>query len=64
MTLNPGGMTSPMAAATPQGQGYDTRSILFLPAPNDDLTSSFIELGGPNPRRATVAVLQGHYFGW
>jgi hypothetical protein len=32
MTLNPSGVASPTAIAAPQGQGYDTRFILFFPS--------------------------------
>jgi hypothetical protein len=31
MTLNPSDASSATATAAPEGQGYDTRSILFLP---------------------------------
>jgi hypothetical protein len=37
MALNPSGAALPMAATTPQGQVYDTRSIVLLPNPRDDL---------------------------
>jgi hypothetical protein len=37
--------------ATPQGQRYDTRSILFLPNLNDELSSSYIEVTNPNLSR-------------
>jgi hypothetical protein len=46
MALNLSGAASLTATAAPQGQEYDTRSILFLP-PNDDLTSSYIEVRNP-----------------
>jgi hypothetical protein len=36
--LNPSGAALLTAAVTPHEQGYDTRSILFLPNLNDDLT--------------------------
>jgi hypothetical protein len=47
-------VVSPMGMATanptvgaPQGQGYNTRSIIFLPHPNDDQISSYIEIRNP-----------------
>jgi hypothetical protein len=47
LALNPSGMASPTAAATPQGKGYDTRYILFLPPSNDGITSSYIAVRNP-----------------
>jgi hypothetical protein len=44
MALNPGGVASLTMAAASQGHAYDTRSILFLPNPNDCLTSPYTEL--------------------
>jgi hypothetical protein len=45
--LNPGGAASPTKSAAPQGHGYDTRFILFLPNPNEDLTSSYVDVRNP-----------------
>jgi hypothetical protein len=47
MTLNPSIAASLTAVAAPQGQGYDLTSNLFLPDPNDGLTSSYIEVRTP-----------------
>jgi hypothetical protein len=44
MALNPSGTDSPTAAATPKGQGYDTRYILFLPNLSDCLAYLYIEV--------------------